>query len=233
MKWVWLPVAGLGLWGVAAPAGAATPSADAAPSWRLRAVSSVVEDTLSARARAAGAAGDAAIPACSRVAPGLLLCVQSEQAPTEVAMRAELTAAGTTVEAVVAGVRAGVEAAWVARPAGTYTVEGVAGRYFVRAEGDGFDAAALLRPELLARLAGAPPVVAVPEDGTLLWWVPGDADFDKMVAVGARRMAEASSAAVSPRVYRHDGERWAVWAEVRGSVEVSGATEAPPFGASP
>jgi hypothetical protein len=192
----------------------------AADVWQLRAAPTQLEDSLSAAARATGATGDAAIPACQRVAAGLALCVTRASAPSVVVMRNELVAAGTSAEAVVASAQDALEAAWAKEPAGTFQVDGVKGRYFVRSAHDGFDAAALLRPDLLASLAGGSVVVAVPEDGTLVWWVPGDADFDKMVAVGIRRMADASSSPVSPRIYRHDGETWTVWGEVRGRIDL-------------
>lgn len=150
------------------------------------------------------------------------------------AMVDELTAAGLSTDQALAMAGEHLETAWASAPAGTFTVDGVSGRYFVRAVGDGFDAAALLRPELLAELAGASPVVAVPEDGTVLWWVPGDPDFDKMVAVGVRRMVEASDSPVSSRIYRHTGTEWSTWGEVRGNIAlpepasaVQGASGAP------
>ena len=175
---------------------------------------------MSAAARSAGATGDAAIPACRRMAPGLLVCVSSVEDPQRVVMMQELTAAGSSLDAALAAARAQLEPAWAAKPARTFRVEGVEGRYFVRSAGDGFDAAALLRPELLAQLVSAEPVVAVPEDGTFVWWVPGDADFDKMVAVGVRRMTEASAAPVSAQIYRYTGTEWSVWGEVRGAIDL-------------
>lgn len=199
-------------------------SAVAAPSssWRLVAHSPSAEDARSAQARADGASGEAAIPACHRVATGLLMCAAPIASPQTIAMMADLVAAGTTLSAVMASQGAALEDHWEGKPAGTHAVEGMKGRYFVRAAGDGHDAAGMLRPDLLAGLAQGDPVVAVPEDGTLLWWTPGDSEFDKMVAVGVRRMVDASEAPVSARIYRWnaDSEAWAVWGEVRGSVDL-------------
>ncbi|HCH61900.1 MAG: hypothetical protein CL927_20010 [Deltaproteobacteria bacterium] len=198
------------------------------PAWSVKAVASVMEDQLSSAALAAGASGNAAVPACRRMAPELLLCVQSPYAPGRVAMMAEVVAAGQSLDGAFATARDQVEAAWARVPARTFSVDGIAGQYYVRSGGDGFDAAALLRPELLARLAGGVPVVAVPEDGTVVWWVPGHADFDKMVAVGVRRMAEASSAPVSSRIYQHTGTKWSTWAEVRGNIGLPAPVPQPP-----
>ena len=57
------------------------------------------------------------------------------------------------------------------------------------------------------------------------------ADFDKVVAVGVRRMVDASAVPVSPRIYSWDPrtEAWTVWGEVRGTVDlpVPAAASAP------
>lgn len=199
--------------------------------WRLVMTAPAAEDARSAEARSSGAIGEAAIPACQRVSTGLMLCVSRSDVSGKIAMIADLTEADTTLSTVLQQAKSQVEARWSAQPAGTHNVEGMKGRYFVRAAGDGFDAAALLRPDLLADLAGGKPVVAVPEDGTVLWWVPGDADFDKVVAVGVRRMVDASAVPVSPRIYSWDPrtEAWTVWGEVRGTVDlpVPAAASAP------
>ena len=193
-----------------------------AQAWRLVAHTPAAEDARSSQARAAGASGDAAIPACHRVATGLLMCAAPIGSPQTIAMVADLAAAGTTLSEVLATHRAVLEERWRSSPAGTHSVDGLKGRYFVRAAGDGHDAAGMLRPTLLSELAQGEPVVAVPEDGTLLWWVPGDSEFDKVVAVGVRRMVDASDAPVSARIYRWnaESESWAVWGEVRGSVDI-------------
>jgi len=91
------------------------------------------------------------------------------------------------------------------------SVEGMSGHYWVSAEADGLDAAGLLDPAQLARIAGAPPVVAVPVQGALLFWVPGDGDLDKVMAVAVRRMYDSSAQKVSPLIYRWQDTHWAVW----------------------
>ena len=196
----------------------AAPPPETELAWRLRAAPSEAVDAASAAALARGATGEDAIPACRRLVTGLVVCLTPAARPGEIAMRGAILAAGGSESAGFDAVRDSLEGAWARVPAQTHSVEGIKGRYFVRAAGDGFDSAALLRPELLARLAGADPVVAIPEDGTLVWWVPGDEDFDKMLAVGVRRMAEASPHPVSPKVYRYDGDKWVVWGQARGEI---------------
>ena len=93
----------------------------------------------------------------------------------------------------------------------------MAGHFWVANTADGLDSAGLLHPNGLAAAAGAPPVVAVPGKHTFVMWVPGDADFDKVLAVGVRRMFEASSHPISPLVYRWDDDKWVVWGEARAT----------------
>lgn len=90
-------------------------------------------------------------------------------------------------------------------------VEGFSRPYWLRAEADGLDHAALLRPDELARKLGGEPLVAVPNRDVLVAWLPGDPDFDKVVAVGVRKMYATLRDPVSPLIYRWDGQRWATW----------------------
>ena len=206
-------------------------AADGGAGLRLVAMAPAREDAASAAFRAAGATGSDALPACERVATGLLLCVVSGDGG--VVSEGALAKQGASLADVLAEARVRVPAAWAKSPPTAQSVEGMKGSWLLRAAGDGFDAAGLLVPELL-KVPGATEtaVVAVPVDGTVMWWTPGDADFDKVLAVGVRRMAEASEAPVSSRIYRWsaEDERWTVWGEVRGSVALPPAapTGAPP-----
>lgn len=102
------------------------------------------------------------------------------------------------------------------------SVEGMKGRYWVSAEADGLDAAGLLYPERLAQIAGAEPVVAVPVQGALMFWVPGDDDFDKVMAVAVRRMYDSSDQHVSPLIYRWQETHWAVWGQAVKEGDIRG-----------
>jgi hypothetical protein len=90
------------------------------------------------------------------------------------------------------------------------TVEGMPkSKYWLSAEGDGWAAAGVLAPDTLAsRIGGAPLLVATPVDGVLLVWKPGDADLDRVLAVGAKEMHDASDSPVTPVVHGWDGTRW-------------------------
>jgi hypothetical protein len=85
--------------------------------------------------------------------------------------------------------------------------------YWVSRKGDGLDGAAFLDPRRLDRVAGGPAVVAMPAAGTLLFWRPDGGDLDRIVAVGVRRMADASDHPISDRIFRWDGTVWRVWGE--------------------
>lgn len=128
-----------------------------------------------------------------------------------------------------------LEAAARARAADTIkrlervTVDGFAAAYWVSAVGDGRDHAALLSPDALRKRLGGDVVVAAPARGVLVAWVPGDLVFDKIVAVGIRRMYDTLPNPVSPLVYRWTGEAWGTWGEAR---EVSSAGGPSPVPAS-
>ncbi len=167
-------------------------------------------------ARERGRSGAALVPVCRQLVEKLNLCFGYEVGGTRrLVTESELLAWDTTPAALEAVARRTTEGAAAAGIYQEMRVEGMAGRYWVGGNGDGRVAAALLHPEDLAAIAGAEPVVGVPERDTLLFWVPGDPDFDKVLAVGVRRLHDASEHPVSPLVYRWDGERWTVWGEAR------------------
>lgn len=113
-------------------------------------------------------------------------------------------------------------------------VEGFAVPYWMAVGGDGRDHAALLHPDALAKRVGGAQVgdvvVAAPARGVLVAWAPGDLVFDKIVAVGIRRMYETLPNPVSPLLYRWNGEAWITWGEAR---EVLGAKGPSPVPALP
>lgn len=95
-------------------------------------------------------------------------------------------------------------------------IEGTAGTYVRLTDGDGWAAAAVLAPTaLVARFgAGALPIrVALPAESVLLAWRAGDADRDRIMAVGAREIYDAQPGSVSPAVFTWDGRVWISYAE--------------------
>ena len=108
------------------------------------------------------------------------------------------------------------------------SVDGFSTLYWMAANGDGRDHAALLHPDALRKRLGGDFVVATPARGVLVAWLPGDVVFDKIVAVGVRRMYETLPDPVSPLLYKWTGEAWITWGEAR---EVPGADGPAPVSA--
>ena len=148
--------------------------------------------------------------ACRPFAEGIELCFSRIEGDTR---RYYTRADGLSVEALEAKAAGRAEDAlvyFVAVP-----VDGFTGSYWLTNEGDGRDHAALLFPQALAKRFGEHFVVAVPVRGVLVVWVPGDAEFDKAVAVGVSRMYETLPDSVSPRIYTWDGAKWVTWGEAK------------------
>jgi hypothetical protein len=85
-------------------------------------------------------------------------------------------------------------------------------RYWMSARADGRAHAPLLDPAALTARFGPSWVVAVPTRDLLVLWVPGDAQLDKIMAVGVRRAFDgAPESQVSPFGYRWTEEGWVTW----------------------
>lgn len=93
-------------------------------------------------------------------------------------------------------------------------VDGMTAHYWVAAEGDGWSVAGALHPRLLAEKLGTVPIaVAIPAEGVLIAWVPGDKDLDRVLAVGVRDMYESQDGPVTPVIHSWTGERWVPYGE--------------------
>lgn len=167
------------------------------------------------------AAAEQPAPACRLLAEDLSLCfVKGKGDELDYVTADDLKAWGLDLAAVEALARDASKAGFSPGRPAQASVEGMSGRYWVSSEADGLDAAGLLWPDRLAEIAGATPVVAVPAQGVLMFWVPGEDAMDKVLAVGARKIQAAAEQPVSRKIYRWDGARWAVWGEaVRSAVE--------------
>lgn len=169
-----------------------------------------VEDAYRAWALAEGRPDGRAELVCRAFAEGARLCFVWRD-PTR---RVYVTRADgldlATVEA-----QAAADAAAAVAGMSRVVPDGFTRAYHLRAEGDGRDHAPLLAPDALAARVGGPPVVGVPARGVLVAWLPGDPAFDKVVAVGVRRMFETLPDPVSPSLWRWEGGQWKLWGEVR------------------
>lgn len=94
------------------------------------------------------------------------------------------------------------------------SVEGIGG-YWVRSENDGLEGMVFVQPELLKALTPAGVVVAWPQPGVVIAWVPGNPSLDQVLSVGVVKMLEASQHPISSKGYRHDGDEWLVWGEAK------------------
>jgi hypothetical protein len=153
--------------------------------------------------------------ACQAFAEGLQLCFTHAVAGAKGAKgRAYYTQAdGHTIPELMAGA-AGTAADAMARME-PVAVEGFAHGYRMSARGDGRDHVAALFPTELAKLVGGDVVIGVPAHGVLIAWLPGDLDFDKVVAVGVKKMFETLPDPVSPLLYHWDGKLWRTWGEAK------------------
>lgn len=95
-------------------------------------------------------------------------------------------------------------------------VEGDARRYLLSAEGDGLDHVAAFFPERIqARLGGGAFALGVPSRDVLIAFPLGDADLERIVAVGVRRAWETLEHPVSPVVLAWKDGTWKEWGEAR------------------
>jgi hypothetical protein len=125
--------------------------------------------------------------------------------------RVYYTAADTQAPMTLLKEAAGDEASAISLLAPAY-VDGFSPRYF-SVSGEPRAHAALLFPEALEQRLGGKCVVGIPARGVLLAWVPGDLDFDKVMAVGVKKLYDSLPNAVTSVLYTFDGTSWVVWGE--------------------
>lgn len=151
--------------------------------------------------------------ACQALADGLALCLMCGQSPITTD---QLRQWGATFEDAQTAAAAATANVLSARRPLRVEIPNTGGKaYWVSQQGDGLDAAPLLHPERFARLLGDNPVIGVPAHDTLIAWVPGDSELDKMVAVGVKRAHDAASHPVSEKLYQFKDGEWIVWGELK------------------
>lgn len=147
-------------------------------------------------------------PVCAPLWPGaVLLCFRIwEDGARRWVTRADAERWNVGSGQLTTSVRANA-AAHVAR-AELMPVEGTDAFYLRLVDGD-WAAAGVLAPDAVAaRLGGGPVRMAVPAEGVFVAWKAGDADLDKIMAVGVRELFDQTPGPVSPRVFLWDGVRW-------------------------
>lgn len=157
-----------------------------------------------------------------------LICFKvEEKGKRRFVLMSDLTKWGVDLPALRTTVAARAKAALANQPAKT-AVPGTDKSYWVSAEGDGWAAAGVLLPEVLADKLGGPFYVAVPTDKVLLAWRPGDSELDTIVAVGAKEMYDAAEWPVTAVVHQWTGTGWVAFVEaVPKAVPGADATSAP------
>jgi hypothetical protein len=169
-----------------------------------------------AKAKAEGRTGPATRVDCRPAFDGLLFCLTSvQQGRWTYANQANLDEWGLSSAEAHSRAAQDLRRLPLADRLSPQSVEGVPGSYRAGQLDDGREASVLLAPEDLARLLGGPPVVAVPAQGAVIAWVPGNPLLDKVVAVGVRKMFDASKHPVSSRIYRWTPDGWQVWGEAK------------------
>lgn len=160
---------------------------------------------------------------CRPFAEGTVLCFSRIEADRRVLYT---RADGQTLGALESAARGSAKDA-VARLE-PVKVDGFSTPYWVAAVGDGRDHAIVLHPDALAKKLGGPFVVATPARGVVVAWAPGDVVFDKIVAVGIRKMYETLPDPVTPLIYTWNAEKgWSVWGSAREVVDAVGPTPIP------
>lgn len=199
------------LLGLALAVEPAAPTAAAAPIADPTVESSNVVGEYAAWARANKVKGPASEIVCSPFAEGLSLCFTRREG----ANRVYFTAADEKSAEELLKESKGAEEAAVTGLEPIYVADFTPPYYMVT--GNARADAALLFPDALERKVGGKCVVAVPAMGVLIAWIPGDLDFDKVVAVGVKRAYDTLPNPVTSTLYTWDGKSWVVWGQARES----------------
>jgi len=115
--------------------------------------------------------------------------------------------------ATLAEVEEAAKEALVVSPFERRVVHGGSRHYFSAEVEGGREAMVVLHPEWLLSL-GTDVVLAIPARDAVLAWPLGDAELDKIMAVGVRKLFDASPYPVSRKVLAWNGARWTVRGEV-------------------
>lgn len=155
--------------------------------------------------------------ACTELWPGMvLICLQlREEGRQRWVLASEAEAWSGSVEAAMAVLAQRAAEPLAEQPVPVPVPEMEDARYYRAAEGDGWEVAGLLRPDLLAARVGAAPIrVALPRSDVLLAWPAGSDALDKVMAVGVREIHDAGGG-LSPAVIEWAEGGWAPGFEAR------------------
>ena len=156
---------------------------------------------------AQGLTGEYVRIACRDVDEDLVLCLRSEDLELRWWLsHGELEEVGLSFEEAVLSMSSRAEDVRL----DPRTVHDGSGRYWLATHSGGAAETILFRPDLLA-VVGGNPAVAVPERGMVVVWNRGDAELDRVMAVGVRQIFENSTQPVSSKVLALVDSQWRVW----------------------
>ena len=182
----------------------------AAPELRLAVESPFVQEDYAEHSKLKGRSFRAL--ACSGITVELNLCfrrVKGESLPY--VHRDELSKWGLTQEQALQMVTDLSQRQMKAEHYIKRVIEGTDLVYFSRSNKDGWDPVALLHPQFLKQLVSGEVLVAVPTAGMFVCWKNGNAERNKIMAVGIREQYQQSSHPVSPYVFQWKNNQWQVW----------------------
>ena len=182
----------------------------AAPELRLAAESPFVQEDYAEHSKSKGLSFRAL--ACSETNAELSLCfrrVKGESLPY--VHRDELSKWGLTQDQALQMVKDLSQRQMKPENYIKRLIEGSDLVYFSRSNKDGWDPVALLHPKFLSQLVGGEVLVAVPASGMFVCWKNGNAERNKIMAVGIREQYQQSSHPVSPNIFQWKNNQWQVW----------------------
>ena len=164
----------------------------------------------------AGLEGTARLPACRKWSAEFFMCFMVEESGhRRMVHLGDLAVWSMTIAELEALARLNGRAVLEPDRARKVQVEGLTGAYWVFDRGDGYDASILFYASELEALLGGAPVLAVPQRGLVIAWVPGNLELDQVVGVGVKRIHEQSEQPISPVIVHWNEERWVRWGEAR------------------
>lgn len=157
-----------------------------------------------------GWSGPQAKLACEVLAGPLTLCLKvEEEGKRRYVTQGDLSAWRLDLDQAQA--KAGERV--LASPWTRVEIEG-GGHYLQAKTAPGHEGTVFLHPEWLEDL-GASPRIAAPARGVVLAWGAGDADLDRIMAVGVRKMADELPESLSPMALSWNGQAYVVWGQAK------------------
>jgi len=145
--------------------------------------------------------------ACRDLDEDLVLCLRNEDSDSRWWLSVgEMTDMGLSFDSAAGSIAARAQEVLLNKR----VVHEGTGEFWIASQG-GVGAEALLFSPHLLSVVGDRPAIAVPERGVVIAWNRGDSDLDRIMAVGVRRMFEASANPVTSKILALVDSEWRVW----------------------